>query len=462
MGADPESMAMTPFQELIERAHQLLWGTELHALSRVRRGGLLVLRMVYAVGRDLAAGQLTLWAMSLVYTTLLSLVPLLALSFSVLKSFGVQNQMRPALLALLAPLGEQGVEITNRVIGFVNNVRVGVLGAFGLAFLVYTVITLLQKVELAFNFVWRVERGRRFAQRFSQYLSVLLIGPLLIFSAVGVTAAFFRSDVVQALAAVEPLGMLIKLATTLLPYLFVIAAFAFIYLLMPNTRVRVGSALFGAAVAGVLWQTLGWGFALFISGSTKYTAIYAGFAIVIFSMFWLYLNWLIVLIGASLAFYHQYPAQIGAASRTPKLSNRVREKVALLMAALIGRHYYENQPAWSLDALAARLGVPLALAETVLEAMRRAGFVTETSDEPPHYVPANSFETITVKQLLDVVRAADEEPSLNTRTLPRDPEIEKLVSRIDASVDEALQGRTLRQLAVSGVPRETLSATVRD
>jgi membrane protein len=453
---------MNRIRQLIEQAHKFLWETELDALSRVRRWGVLALRMVYAIARDLADGQLTLWAMSLVYTTLLSLVPLLALSFSVLKGFGVHNQVRPALLALLAPLGEQGVEITNRVIEFVDNVRVGVLGAVGLAFLVYTVITLLQKIELAFNFVWRVERARPFAQRFSQYLSVLLIGPLLIFSAVGVTAAFFRSHFVQALVAIEPLGTLIELATTLLPYLFVIAAFAFVYMLMPNTRVRVGSALLGATVAGVLWQTLGWGFALFISGSTKYTAIYAGFAIVIFSMIWLYLNWLIVLIGASLAFYYQYPAQLSATRHTPTPSNRVKEKLALLMAALIGQHYYENQPAWSLDALAARLGVPVAPAVTVLDAMRRAGFVAETSDEPPRYVPANSFETITVKQLLDAVRAAEEEPGLNTKTLPRDPEVEKLLSRIDASVEDSLQGRTLRQIAVSAPARGTRTAAAVD
>lgn len=448
--------------KLIEHTHRLLWETDLAAFSRPRRWGVMVLRMIYAIGRDLGEGQLTLRAMSLVYTTLLSLVPLLALSFSVLKGFGVHNQIKPALLALLAPLGNQGVEITNQVIGFVDNVRVGVLGAVGLGFLVYTVTTLLQKIELAFNFVWRVDRPRRFAQRFSQYLSVLLIGPLLIFSAVGVTAAFFGSAFVRTLASIEPLGTLIELATTLLPYLFVIAAFAFVYLLMPNTRVRVSSALVGATVAGVLWQTLGWGFALFISGSTRYTAIYAGFAIVIFSMIWLYLNWLIVLIGASLAFYHQNPAQLIGAAREPKLSNRVKEKLALLMATLIGRHYYNNQSAWSIDGLAARLGVPVVSVETVLDAMCRGGFVTETAEEPPRYLPAHSFETITIKQLLEAVRSAEEQPSLNTGMLPREPEVEKLLSRIDASLEESLQGRTLRQLAVADLPRELRPAAPRE
>ncbi|HLE93238.1 MAG TPA: YhjD/YihY/BrkB family envelope integrity protein, partial [Sulfuricaulis sp.] len=159
------------------RASHLLWDESLAEVHPRRRRLVHGARMLYAVGRDLGEGQLTLRAMSLVYTTLLSLVPLIALSFSVLKGFGVHNQVRPVLLAFLEPLGEKGIQITDQVIGFVNNIKVGVLGALGLGLLIYTVVTLLQKIELAFNFVWRIKRARPLAQRFSQYLSVLMIGP---------------------------------------------------------------------------------------------------------------------------------------------------------------------------------------------------------------------------------------------------------------------------------------------
>jgi len=445
--------------QIITRSHDLLWGEDLATASALRRRLVLALRTVYAVGRDLGEGQLTLRAMSLVYTTLLSLVPLLALSFSVLKGFGVQNQVRPTLLALLAPLGEKGVEIADQVIGFVNNIKVGVLGALGLGLLIYTVITLLQKIELAFNFVWRVKSPRRLAQRFSQYLSVLMIGPLLIFSAMGVTAAFFGSSAVKALIAIEPLGTLFGFAAKILPFLFVIAAFGFVYVLMPNTRVRLGSALVGGTVAGILWQTLGWGFAAFIAGSTRYTAIYAGFAIVIFSMIWLYLNWLIVLIGASIACYHQYPALLVTPRREIHLSNRAKEKIALLIATFIGRNYYTSAPAWSLEALARRIGVPVMSVEAVLAALQRAEYLTETADEPPHYLPARSFETITVKDLLDTVRAAEEESGMSAELLPREAEVEGLLARLDEAASASLAGSSLRELAMAGAPAEEKRTT---
>jgi membrane protein len=439
---------MNPLKEINARLDRMLWADDFGTAHPLRRRAVFVLRLLYAVARDLAEGQLTLRAMSLVYTTLLSLVPLLALSFSVLKAFGVHNQVRPMLLALLAPLGEKGLQITEQVIGFVENIRVGVLGAVGLGLLVYTVTALLQKIENAFNFVWHVRSPRPLAQRFSQYLSVLMVGPVLVFSAVGITATLASARVVQSLMTIEPFGTVIEILGRLLPYLLVIMAFTFVYVLMPNTRVRVRSAFVGAMIAGFLWETLGWGFATFVAASTRYTAIYAGFAIVIMAMIWLYLNWLIVLIGASVSFYHQNPARLGARRGEMRLSSRVKEKLALLIVTYIGRQFYGHEAAWTLDSLSQRLGVPAESAQTVLQAIASHGVVTETADEPPRYVPAQAFETITVKELLDAVRTADEDPRLAVERLPNEPQVDDLLVRLDGAIEDSLRGRTLRELAL--------------
>ena len=130
------------------------------------------LQILAVVGRDLVGGMLTLRAMSLVYTTLLSIVPLLAVSISVLKGFGVHDQLEPALVNLLQPLGERSAEISSRIVGFVENMKIGVLGALGLSLLIFTVITLIQKIESAFNYTWQLKANRNLMQRFSNYLSV--------------------------------------------------------------------------------------------------------------------------------------------------------------------------------------------------------------------------------------------------------------------------------------------------
>jgi membrane protein len=426
-----------------------IWRGDLSAMHPWKAWLTQLLRVLYVVTRDLTDGQLTLRAMSLVYTTLLSLVPLLAVSFSVLKGFGVHNQIEPLLLNFLAPLGPKGAEITGYVIGFVENMRVGVLGSLGLGLLLYTVVSLIQKIEQAFNFTWHTVQDRSVMQRFSNYLSVILVGPVLMFTAVGMTASVKSTAVVQRLASIEPFGTAIKMLSQLVPYLLVIAAFTFMYAFIPNARVRLRSALVGGVIAGVAWEASGWGFATFVASSTRYTAIYSGFAILIMFMTWLYLSWLILLLGASIAFYHQRPERLTAERQELRLSSRLKEKLALLVMFVIGRDHYGDRPTWTMEGLATRLGVPMDAISLVIETLERHGMLTRTDGDPPGYVPPRALETIHVKEVLDAVRSAEEGPFLTPDRLPAELPVDELLSHIDQAVRDALEDRTLKQLALS-------------
>jgi membrane protein len=407
------------------------------------------LRMLYVVIRDLLEGQLTLRAMSLVYTTLLALVPLLAVSFSVLKGFGVHNQIEPLLLNFLKPMGERGVEVTSRIIGFVDSVNSGVLGSVGLGLLIYTVISLIQKIERACNDTWHVSRSRPLSQKFSDYLSVILIGPVLVFSALGITASVMSAAVVQKMVAIKVFGSLLELATTLVPYLLMVAAFTLVYIFVPNTRVRFPSALTGGLVAGVLWETSGWGFASFVVKSAKYTAIYSGFAIIIMFMIWLYLSWLIVLVGASVAYYHQHPESVTAYRRQLRLSNRMQERLALLVMFLVGNHYYDNLPALTLEEFAQSFNVPMEALEPVMEALEGYGLLTQTANEPPTYLPARPLDTAGLKDVLDAVRGANEMVDLKPQSESAELAVDQLVDHLDQTMAQALRGSTLKDLALS-------------
>ena len=435
--------------QLFDRLKRALWEANTTDLRSLHASTLRVLRIGYAVSRDLAAGQLTLRAMSLVYTTLLSLVPLLAVSFSVLKAFGVHNQLEPLLAHVLEPLGPQGGEINARIIEFVSNVKVGVLGSVGFALLFFTVVSLIQKIERAFNYTWRVERHRPFAQRFSGYLSVILIGPVLVFAALGITSSVMSNTLVQQLAAIQPLGSLLRLAARLVPYLLIITAFTFIYLAVPNTRVRLASALAGALIGGLLWQTSGWAFAAFVAGSSRYAAIYSGFAIVIVFMIWLYLGWMILLVGASVAFYHQHPEHLRALKGNLAPSNRVKEKLGMLVMFYVGRQHQQGAPAWTAPRLAERLGVPLEPLGAVLQALEAAGLLTQTAASPPAYVPARALDTVSVTAVLAAVRAHGEGPQLALAQLPQADAVERVLECVDAAVEKALAPISVKALVLS-------------
>jgi len=431
---------------IFNAVHAFLWEKDLSTLPRWQASGIKLLRILQAVIRDLRSGLLTLRAMSLVYTTLLSLVPLLAVSFSVLKGFGVHDQLETALSNMLAPLGAQSTEIAQYIIGFVNNVKVGVLGALGLGLLLYTVISLVQKIESAFNFTWRISTSRNLAQRFSDYLSVIMVGPVLVFTAMGITGTISNSDILTSLTSIAPLGFLVSIISKLLPYLLVIAAFTFIYILVPNTRVRFKSALVGGVIAGILWETTGWLFASFVAGSGSYTAVYSGFAILMIFMIWLYLSWIILLIGASIAFYYQNPECVASQQRTLSLSSRVREKTALMVMYHIAKSFHENTPARNHEQLAKKIGTDSEALQKIIEPLLESNLITMGGKDGLLYIPAHSLEHIEVKTILDTARAAGETSYLNAESIDAGANIEQLLNMIDTAVSQSLNKMTLRDL----------------
>lgn len=393
-----------------------------------------------AVQKKVQDDALSLRAMGLTYVTLLSLVPLLAVMFAVLKAFGVHNLIEPSLAQALEPLGEQGAEITRRVLEFVNNLRVGVLGTLGVATLFYTVVSLISKIEDSFNSIWQVRHSRTWGKKCSDYLSVVLVGPVLVFTALTVIASAQSHTVVQYLIANELLGPLIMVATQLMPFAFLCIAFTFLYVFVPNTTVRFASALLGGVVAAVLWQLAGVGFAAFIVGSARYAAIYSSFAILVFFFIWVYASWLIILVGAEVACFHQYPGayRVELDGKTP-LS---QERLALVALVEITRRYLAEQTPWSVADLAKNMRVQLSALEPLIETLLAKGVLLQTV-EPEGIVPGRPPEQIEVVRVLDILRTPGDEPAA---TAGGDA-ISVLLDRRNRAVTQALDGITLRSLA---------------
>ncbi|HSN69906.1 MAG TPA: YhjD/YihY/BrkB family envelope integrity protein [Steroidobacteraceae bacterium] len=409
--------------------------------SRLARFGNAALRYSYALIRDLTRGDLTLRAMSLVYTTLLSIVPLLALSFSVLKGLGYHRELEPVLYEFLAPLGERSSEITTRIIEFVDNIQGGVLGSIGLAILIYTVVSMVQKIEESFNFVWRVEQPRSFGRRVSEYLSVMVLGPVMIVVAMGLLASLASNEIVQRIASVEPVGSLVLGAGRLVPYLIVTGVFTFLYVFVPNTRVRFRAALIAGLVAAFLWVAVGGIFASFVAVSGRTTAIYAGFAVVIVALLWLYANWLVLLIGALLAFYLQNPQLLRQGREELLLDSKLREQLALGLMGQIATHFVAPSGPLTLDAIATRLGIPQRALGPVARALERKGLLIVTDAEG--LVPGRAMDTIRLREVVDAVRHDPASDAIRA-ALPGNAGL--AARELESAIDNALGQRTLRDL----------------
>lgn len=421
---------------------RFLWGSDTDNKNWFVANGLAFCRYLYALIRDFLDGQLTLRAMGLVYTTLLSIVPLVAFVFSILKGFGVHQQVRPLLLQLMTPLGEKGIEITDRIIGFVDNVRVDALAIIGFLILMYTVVSLVQKVENSFNFIWHANGPRSIGRRFSEYLSVIMVGPLLMAVAVGAGASITNSQVVQYLATTRGVDTAIIYLGKLMPFALVTGTFTFLYAFIPNTRVKLIAAFIGGITAGLLWVTVGFLFASFVAGSTKYTAIYSSFAILILFLIWLYLGWLILMIGAQISFYYQNPEYLRHGRVDPDLSNASRERMSLEIMSCIGLAFMNNDKAWTSERLARHFSVPGKDIDRLLNRLRLADLIVDTDQGT--LMPARALDAIAVTDVLKAVRLTQNgsEP-MSVYSLDS---VNSLMDQIEDAIVHSLDNMTLRDL----------------
>jgi membrane protein len=437
---------MKDFWQLPNYVRSRIWEPDLRHLSFWHAFGIRATRTLWAVGSDLSLGHLNLRAMSLVYTTILSIVPLLAVSFSVLKGFGVHEQLETAMMKSLMPLGEQGVVIGIRIIEFVDNVKAGVLGSLGLALLLYTAVSLMQKIESAFNYIWHVPQIRPFTQRFSGYLSVIIVGPILVFSSLGISASLMNNTIVATLTAIEPIGSLLHIASALIPIIMVIGAFTFIYVFMPNTRVRVLSAVTGAIIAGILWNFAGWAFAAFVVSSAQYTAIYSAFAALIFFMLWLYIAWLVLLIGASVAYYHQHPDQLSLQRGEPVMSPRMMERAGMTIMTAVTNDFILQQGQPTTNDLSNRTGLRGETTNMLINLLAEEKLIVATSETPERWLPTRPPDTIKITDVLNVLRTNGEQGSLTPARLGTSPSLDTLFSTLETVHAEAIQHKTLADL----------------
>lgn len=411
-----------------------------------------VARLLVAVARDVREGDLNLRATSLVYTTLLSLAPLLALCFSVLKGFGVEEQIQPFLVSFLAPLGEQSGALAEKLAGFVNNIQVGVLGVIGLAFLLYSIISLLQQVEAAFNDIWRVPSARNLAGRLRDYLSILLIGPLFLFLSTGMSAALHNAAFMKRWLGIDLFGGAIEGVFTIIPYILFVVAFTILYMFMPNTRVRPWPALVAGLLTGAVWKLLGWVFGVFIAGSASYAAIYSVFAALVLFVLWLYIGWMIVLINACVAYYLQNPSNQPLSRRARSIGARLRDKLALQICADVGAAFYRQQPGPDASDLSSRLMLPALVVEHVANELVAAGILAVTASSVPHYVPQVPFDTTTADAVLKALQAVEETGFMRATRLKASPLVERALHDADKAAHQALGAITLKQLSLEEVP----------
>ncbi len=437
----------TPTQSWRDRAVRLidrdLWSPQ----ATARRGvewARRTLQLLVLVGQGFVQDLLLLRASALTYYTVLSLIPLLAIALSLIEALGVSEDLARIIIEKVAA----GIpEAGPRILDLVQKVDFAGLGTIGAAMLFATTVLGLSSVERSLNTVWKVERPRPWERRLPDYLAVLVVAPLLLGVAVSLGTTLQSQTIVGRLLQIPGFETVYKLGLRQAPLVFLWLGFGFVYWFLPNTKVKIWSALLGGAVAAVLFTLAQRVYVGFNVGVGRYSALFGGFAALPLLLVWIYISWLIVLLGAEVAFVHQNLARIRRARRGEVAGPAEREAVGLAIATRLARAFRDGEGALRVGALADALDVPEPSVRGIMADLERGGLVA-VRGEPKEEVfqLGRAADAIPITDVLETLRGPRDSSEQPARL---GAPVTQILGELDRGAEQALAGRTLADLLES-------------
>ncbi len=443
---------MTSPQPVIERVTDFIntgvWRLKIKQLSWPHKILIRLARTFILAVRDFQADNCALRASSLTFFSLLSLVPVAAMTLGVAKGFGFREILEKQLHKSFS--GQE--EIVTRVVefaqSFLDSVRGGLVAGIGVAVLFWTVVRVLGNIEDSFNTIWKTKTKRSLGRKFADYLSIVLIGTVffIVSTSVMVFITIQVTLIAQKLVLWGPLAKMLFGFLKLLPYGLIWILFSFIYIIMPNTQVKLVPGVVAGIIGGTLFLIVQWGYINFQVGAAKYNAIYGSFAALPLFLVWLQISWLIVLFGAEISHAYQCADLLEYAPDCRGLSLRYRNLVALNVSCHLVHRFINGKEPSTAEAIAEHMELPLCLVNQGVDDLVECDILTHipsVDSKPDQYQPARDINQLTIAFVLDALRRR------GTDTFPIDlPDNGKTILQALETFDNEMQNHPLnRRLA---------------
>ena len=400
---------MNFFSRIIHFITTDIWRIRIDSLTLSKALFIKPLRVVILAVRGFEEDKCSLKASALTFYTLLSIVPVVAMAFGIAKGFGFEAKLQQQLMEKLQ--GQE--EVLRRIIEFAHKLledtKGGLVAGVGIVVLFWTVIKLLGNIEGSFNDIWGIQKSRSIARKFSDYLSAMLLCPLLFIIAGSLNVAISGKVAIATrhIEVLRTVGPFIHAGLKLLPYVFVWILFTFVYVFMPNTKVRITSGIVGGIVAGTVFQLVQWAYIAFQVGIAKSNAIYGGFAALPLFLIWLQTSWLIVFFGAEISFAHQHARSYEFEPDCLRASYSFKELLALRITHLLIQNFQEGRPAMTTEDIESRIETPVRLVQQVLDNLVASGIISEitgTDDKTIAYQPAKNIDLLTIGYVTEALK----------------------------------------------------------
>lgn len=380
-----------------------IWQVPLSGVTPLRSLIYGIMKKLILTIRFFTAKRVVSQAAALTYSTLLAIVPIMAVVFAIARGFGYNKYIEMWFRDAFKSQPQAAETIVEFVNSYLVHTKSGVFLGIGLVFMLYTVLMLVSNIESTFNGIWQVKKQRSIFRTFTDYLAMLLLFPILIVITSGLS--IFMATVADSLPDLILLGPMVRFMMSLLPYVLMSATFIGLYVFMPNTHVRVRYVIVPGILAGVAMQ---W-FQLFYIHSqmwvSSYNAIYGSFAALPLFMLWMQISWTICLFGAELCYTNQNLDYYDYNAKTGDISHRYRLMLCVMLASRICRRFDTGGRPYTALELRTETGIPIRIVNDLLYAMIDARLLIEiTADEKgesSQFVPAENVDNLSLGVMID-------------------------------------------------------------
>jgi membrane protein len=386
-----------------------IWKIRLKNLSPPKAFFVKSLRIIILAVRGFVKDNCQKTASVLTYYSLLNVVPIIAVVFGIAKGFGLEKIIEKQILQAAEKANWQA-DLTNQILkfshSFLEKVNGGLIAGIGVILMFWKVISIMGKIEDSFNAIWEVGKSRTLARKFTDYIAMMFLAPVLlvISSSATVLVASKVQAIISKIAFSGIFSSVIFFLLSLLPYVSMWILLTMLYLVMPNTRISLRSGFLGGVAAGTIYQVVQWIYIKFQIGVASYSAIYGSFAALPLFLVWVQMSWMILLLGAEIAHASEHYETFGFYPDYFQITTYSKKFLMLRIIHLITKKFSLGEKPFSAKQIASTLEIPVRLVQQLLNELTNAGLVTETITRTRNEVafqPGRTIEDITVKHALD-------------------------------------------------------------
>ncbi len=424
--------------EKIKNFNELIWRTPMSEISKGKVFLFRQLRIIVLAAKGFANDKVQLRASALTFYSLLSVVPLAAIAFAIAKGFGLDQNLEQLIYSKFQAHQEVLKWLLQNARNAIEETRGGYIAGVGMIILFWSAMSLLNRIESSFNYIWQIRSSRPWYRKFTDYLTIMLIAPVILILSGSITV-FINTTLTEYISTaliLEKLKPLIGLLIKFTPYLLSWITLTVLFIIMPNAKVKFVPALISGIIAGSILQVIQWLYIDLQFGITKLSAIYGSFAAIPLFILWLQSSWLVVLLGAELSFANQNVSRYEFESEALTVSNYQKRLLVIMILNLVIHNFAEGEKPIGSETISSMLKIPVRLVREILQDMNAANLVTvvhEKEQKQRLYQPALDINKMSISFVFDRLDKKGNEHILVNKTKDYD-KVAAILDKFDSMI----------------------------